>query len=70
MKPIAIDHYDTRLIHGKPKTFAMAGKKEYPMPDAFASMYDSDHLAIMKVSNPRSEMFDIKESEYYIPLRT
>lgn len=67
---IEIDRYETRMEKGKPKWFAVKGKQSYPMPDAFSAMYTDDYLAIEKVSNPRSEMFDIKESEYYIPLRT
>lgn len=70
MKPIKIDRYEIRLIKGIPQTFAIAGKHEYPMPSAFASMYDDSHLAIEQVSNPRPEMFDIKEDAYYVPLRT
>ena len=43
--------------------------KSYPMPNAFATMYDDRHLAITKATSERPEMFDIDSDEYYIPLR-
>lgn len=67
---IAIERYEPRIEHGRIKTYAIAGKKEYPMPDAFTNMYDDEHLAIKLARSERPEMFGIETSEYYIPLRT
>lgn len=66
---IRIDRYESRIVKGAIKIFAIAGKKEYPMPDCYFGMYDDDHLAIIKRHMDRSELYDT-EPEHYIPLCT
>lgn len=66
---IKIDKYETRLVKGRAKTYAIKGTKEYPIPDAFVSMCDDDHLAIAKSHTVIEELFGT-EGDYYVPLRT
>lgn len=70
MKSIKIDRYEASIDRGRIVYTAIAGKKTYPMPEAFADMYDDKHLAITLVHNDRPEMYNIDTSEYYVPLFT
>ena len=67
---ISIDRYDTVLENGRITYYAIAGKKKYPMPEAFKDMYDDSHLAIREAHNDRPEMYGIPTTDYYIPLFT
>ena len=69
IKPIKIDRYETRIVNGRIEYFAIAGKKEYPMPDCYKDMYNDRYLAIAKKTMEMPELFDT-ESEHYMPLRT
>ena len=60
--------YNTKLH--KEEYFAVIGKKKIPMPSAFKDMYDDDHLDITEVETKMPELYDEKESRYYIPRRT
>lgn len=66
---IKIDRYESRIVKGQIKIYAVAGKKEYPMPDCYMGMYDEDHLAIQSRHMDRPELYDAPE-DHYIPLRT
>ena len=66
---IKIDRYDARIVNGTISYFAIAGEKEYPMPECYKEMYDEDHLAIEEVKLERPELFDAP-AQHYIPLRT
>ena len=70
MDRIRIDRYDTVLENGRITYYAIAGKKKYPMPEAFKDMYNDSHLAIREAHNDRPEMFGIDTTDYYIPLYT
>lgn len=67
-----IDGYDVAYNKqlGKVEFFAIAGKKKYPMPDAFKDMYTDDYLEIEQVHSERPEVLDIATNDYYIPKRT
>ena len=67
---IRIDRYETVLENGRITYYAIAGKKKYPMPEAFKDMYDDSHLAIREAHNDRPEMYGIPTTDYYIPLFT
>lgn len=68
---ISIKKYDAVIEHGSIHYYAIDLKgKRYPMPDAFAEMYDDSHLAIELAHNDRPEMFNIDTPDYYIPLFT
>lgn len=69
MKSIKIDRYETRLVKGEARTFAIKGEKEYYIPNAFVGMCDEDHLAIAQAQTVMAELFDT-EDVYYVPLRT
>lgn len=67
---IKLKKYEAKVVNGRIQYTAVDLKgKSYPMPDAFATMYDDRHLAITKTTSERPEMFDIDSDEYYIPLR-
>lgn len=66
---INIDRYESRIENRAVKFYAIAGKKEYPMPDCYSDMYNDDYLAIRKVKMLMPELYDTV-SEHYIPLRT
>lgn len=66
---IRIDKYTTELVDGAIRYFAVKGKTRYLMPDAYKDMYDDRHLAIVKRTLERPELFDC-EAEHYIPLFT
>ena len=66
---IRIDGYVTELEGSTIRYYAVKGKKRYPMPECHKDMYDGDHLAIVKRTLERPELFDC-EAEHYIPLRT
>ena len=70
MNTIKIDRYEASIDSGRIVYTAIAGKKSYPMPDAFADMYDDRHLAITMVHNDRPEMYNISTPDYYVPLFT
>lgn len=70
MNTIKIDRYEAVLENGVIRYYAIKGKTKYPMPDAFADMYDDKHLAITKVHNDRPEMYNISTPDYYVPLFT
>lgn len=55
---------------GKVEFFAVAGKKKYPMPEAFKDMYTDDYLEIELVHSERPEVHGIETNDYYIPKRT
>lgn len=79
-----IDRYEARIEHGNIVYYAIAGKKEYPMPDAFKDMYTDEYLNIEETVFTRPELYDLtpnlatdpKHPEYmdacktYIPKRT
>lgn len=67
---IKLKKYEAKVVNGTIQYTAVDLKgKSYPMPNAFATMYDDRHLAITKATSERPEMFDIDSDEYYIPLR-
>jgi len=65
---IYIEKYTTELVGNTIRYYAVKGKNKYPMPEAYKDMYDDDHLAIMKRTLERPELFDCPEGEHYIPL--
>ena len=65
-----IDRYEAKIIDGRIQYFAIAGKKSYPMPDAFKDMYTEDYLEIEPVTFERPELFDLADPQTYIPRRT
>lgn len=66
---IKIDRYDARIVNGTIAYFAIAGKKEYPMPECYKEMYNDNYLAIKEVTLERPELFGAP-AKHYIPLRT
>lgn len=66
---INIDRYEPAIENGKIVYYAIAGKKKYPMPDAYKEMYDNEHLAITERELALPELFDV-EAKHYIPLFT
>lgn len=64
-----IDKYETVLVKGRPVTYAVVGKKRYEMPQAYASMYTDDYLAIEERELDFPEVFDVPK-KHYIPLYT
>ena len=66
---IKIDKYQTEIENGRIVYYAIAGKKKYPMPDAFKEMYNDKYLAIEERTITRPELFDTTAT-HYIPLRT
>lgn len=69
MERINIDRYDMKLENGKVCYYAIAGKKRYPMPEAYKEMYDNEHLAITERELTMPELFGTAP-KHYIPLRT
>ena len=67
MRPIKIDRYESVLVGGLIKYYAVAGKKKYPMPEYYKDMYDDRHLAIQEVKMDMPELFGV-EKTHYIPL--
>lgn len=64
-----IDKYETVLVHGKPVTYAVVGKRRYEMPQAYAAMYTDEYLAIEERELELPELFDAPK-KHYIPLYT
>ena len=66
-----IDRYTVKKVNGTDQWFAVAGKKEYPMPDCYKEMYDDRHLAIKEVVLTHPEvMGEGTPGKHYIPLST
>lgn len=70
---IAIDRYESKLDeHGVIRYYAVKGKKRYPMPAKFKSMYTNDYLAISKktIDEYGKQLYDMPEGDIYVPRRT
>ena len=66
---IKIERYEPVIEAGKIVYYAIAGKKRYPMPDAYKDMYNDDYLAITERTLTIPELFEV-EGTHYIPLYT
>ena len=70
---ILLDCYETVLENGTIAYYAIPKDKKkgkIRMNEAFKEFYNDDNLAIIKREFVRPELFDLNESELYIPLRT
>lgn len=65
---IDIDKYEPTLVKGKTVIYAVKGKTKYVIPNEFADMCDEDHLAIVEVTTSRPELFNVPDSQFYVPL--
>ena len=69
---IKIKKYEPRVENGSIKVYAIPAKGGEPIliPDAFATMCDENHLAIVETEFERPELFGLSDPRCYIPLRT